>query len=255
MNEKIKNALGLSIITMLIVVTVSIIVGVYTFTQAVDPSSYRSFSVNGKGEINTIPDIASLSFSIITEGGMNIEKLQKENSEKMNKILEKAKQRGIDKKDIKTTSYQVTPRYTRSRCIFGKECPPSEITGYTVRQSVTLKIRDFDILGALLTDATSAVANSISGPYFKIEDEEGAKSDAREKAIAKAKEKAESMAKAGGFRLGRLLSIQEGGNYPKPIFMARGIESAAVDEAKSIPTIEPGSQEVTVSVTLTYEIK
>ncbi len=254
MNEKIKNALGISIITTLIVIIVSIIVVVYTFTQVVDPSSNRNFSVSGKGEINTIPDVATLSFSIITEGGINIEKLQKENSEKMNKILEKAKQRGVDKKDIKTTNYQVTPRYSYSRCNFGETCPPSKITGYTVRQSISLKIRNFDIIGTLLTDAASVGINSVSGPYFKVENEENAKNDAREKAIARAKEKAEAMAKAGGFRLGRLISIREGGNYsPEPYLRAGGAESISIQ--KTTPTIEPGSQDVTVNITLTYEIK
>lgn len=255
MNEKIKDALGVSIIATLVVITLSIIVGVYTFTQSVDPFSYRTFSVVGKGEINTVPDIAQLTFSVLTEGGKEVEKLQKENSEKMNGLLEKTEQRGVAKEDIKTTNYQISPRYSSFRCKFGEECPPSEIIGYTVRQTVTVKVRDFDILGALLTDAISAGVNSISGPYFKVEDEERAKSEAREEAIAEAKEKAKAMAKAGGFRLGKLLSIQERG--VQPIYMARemGEMMIAADESAPAPKIEPGSQEITASVTLTYRIK
>ena len=81
--------------------------------------------------------------------------------------------------------------------------------------------------------------------------------EARAEAVSKAKTKAEALADAAGFRLGRLLSIDEGG--PGPIFekYGRGGDLAYATAAASAPapTIEPGSQEVLVALTLRYEIK
>ncbi|MFC1720983.1 SIMPL domain-containing protein [Patescibacteria group bacterium] len=257
MNEKIKNTLGISIIATLAMVIITLIAGVYAINQSVDPSAGRTFSVNAEGEVQTTPDVANFSFSVITEGGLEVETLQQENTKKMNSIIEAVKARGIDAEDIKTTNYSVSPRYSAYyRCITAP-CDPREIIGYTVTQNVAVKVRDFAVIGALLTDITESGANNVYGPNFAIDDLTQAQNDAREVAIAKAKEKAQQMAKAGGFRLGKLISISEGGGYTPQFarsFMAMD-ESVGIGGGIEAPVIEPGSQDVKINITLTFEIK
>ncbi len=255
MDKKIKNYLGIAIIAALAVAVLSGAVYVYFYSKASQPTSYRSFSVSGDGKAVAVPDIAQFSFSVITEGNLNIANLQKINTEKMNKIIEFVKSKQIDSKDITTQSYSIYPRYQYYNCNKTTGvCPPAEIVGYTVSQSVLVKIRDFAKIGDLLSGTVANGANSVSELSFTIDDPTSVQNEARAEAIAKAKDKAKSIAKAGGFRLGKLISIQEGGAaYPMYVERAYGIGGGA--ETAPAPTIEPGSQEVSISITLTYEIK
>ncbi len=261
MNEKIKNYLGITGTFALTALTILLVVGIYatyTLSKGSNPTEYRSFSVSASGKINTTPDIAKLNISVITEGGKDIDKLQKENSLKIKKIVAFIKEQKIDDKDIQTTNYNLTPRYTNYQCSFRNTdpCPSSEISGYTVRTNIKINVRDFEKLGVIISGATENGANTISGPNFSIENPEKANSEARSKAIEKANKKAKEMARSGGFRLGKLLSIQEGGGYYPAIMRSDSFSTNSLRVSKeSLPVIEPGSQDVTVNITLRYSIK
>jgi len=258
MNEKIKNALGISIIATLVMFIITLVVAVTAISNAIDPASNRTFSVSAEGEVQTAPDVANFSFAVITEGGKDVEALQKENTEKMNSIIEAVKAHGINDEDIKTTNYSVTPKYTQYYRCMKAPCPAREIVGYTITQNVAVKVRDFSVIGALLSDITKAGANNIYGPNFAIDDLTQAQNDAREVAIKKAKEKAKQMAKAGGFKLGKLISINESGRY-YPMYGRATMSIDSIDEGLAVkgsaPVIEPGSKDVKVNITLTFEIK
>lgn len=257
MSEKIKNYLGIAIIIVVLVFAYATISYVSTYSKSIEPSSFRSFSVSGEGKIVAIPDVAQFTFSVIDQGGLNIADLQKKNTQKTNNAIEFLKSNNIEEKDIKTQSYNLTPRYQYFSCPrdVSAPCPPPEIVGYTVTQTVLVKIRDFNKIGNVLAGVIENGANSVSQLSFTIDDPTSLENQARTEAIAKAKEKAKLVAKAGGFSLGRLLSIEEG-FVPGPIF-AKGIggDFGVGTEALPPPTIEPGSQEITVNVTLKYEIE
>lgn len=256
MDKKIKNYLGIAIIIVIFVFALVAIKFVSSYSRSIEPSSFRSFSVSGEGKVVAIPDVAQFTFSVITEGDTDIAKLQKENTEKVNKAIKFLKSNDIETKDIKTQSYNLQPRYQYS-CppVFGERrtCSPPEIVGYTITQTVSVKVRDFDKIGKVLAGAIENGANSVSQLSFTIDEPDTLQNQARVEAIEKAKEKAKAIAKAGDFSLGRLLSIEEG-SYPSPIFRAeaKGIGGAG---DMSVPTIEPGSQEITVNVILTFEIE
>ncbi len=130
--------------------------------------------------------------------------------------------------------------------------------GYNVTQTVSVKARDFAKTGDLLAGAVSNGANSVSSLNFTVDDPTKLENEARAEAISKAKDKAQDIAKAGGFRLGRLLEISEGGGYPGPMPVLRFDEKVGYGggaEAAPAPVIEPGSHEVRVEVSLRYEIE
>lgn len=258
MNAIIKNILGVAFVIFLLANIGAVMQYVGVYEKSINPSSFRSFFVSGEGKAVGIPDIAQFSFMVITEGGKQIGALQQENAKKVNKAVEFVKAKAIDGKDIKTQSYNVQPRYQYFNCPRdGGACPPPEIVGYTITQSVLVKIRDFAKVGDLLSGVVEQGANSVSDLSFTIDDPTVVQNEARAEAIAKAKTKAMSLARAGGFQLGKLLSIEEGGVGQPPVYYA--MESAKYSMggggAVPSPSIEPGSQEMSVSVTLKYEMR
>lgn len=274
--DSIKSAMRIGILLAVLAAGYAAIVYAHAFSNSIQPSQFRSFSVSGEGEVVAVPDVGKFSFSVVSEGGKDLAKLQEENVGKMNKIIDAVKANGVDAKDIQTQQYSVEPRYQHYNCnptvIYqggttgsaavsssARPCPPPDIVGYTVRQSASVKIRDFEKAGDIISKTTDLGANSVSQLSFEVDDRAKFESEAREKAIAQAKEKAEKVAQAGGFRVGKLLSIDEG-YQPVPYYsrdtMAMGgaMMEKSMNQAAA-PTIEPGSQELKVTVNLRYEIK
>jgi len=227
-----------------------------SYDRVSTPSNFRSFTVQGDGKAVGVPDIASFSFEAITEGGTDISTLQSQNADKMNRVIDFVTKQGVDKKDITTAQYNIQPRYESSNCDYGsgKPCPPPSIVGYTVQQTVYVKIRDFKLISPLLSGVVTNGANTVSNLQFAIDDSTALENTARTAAIKKAQEKAESVAKAGGFKLGKLLEISE--SFSTPYYQPRMMDAMAVKSeiAAIAPTIETGSQEITINVSLKYEI-
>jgi len=227
------------------------------YSKSIQPNSFRSFSVSGEGKVISVPDVAKFTFSVITQGGKNLGELQKKNVGLMNEAIAYVKEQGVLEKDVKTESFSVEPRYQYYACRDGA-CPPSEIVGYTVTQTVGVKVRDFEKAGDILSGVVTNGANNVSGLQFTIDDPSTVMAKAREQAIQKAKEKANQIADAGGFSIGRLLGISEGGYQPMYDNYLRNAKVVNMSESAGsapMPSIEAGSQDVIVSVSLQYEIK
>ncbi len=262
MHNMVKNITAVAVVIVLFVLAWEGAQYVDSYSQSIQPSSFRSFSVSADGKEVGIPDVARFSFSVITEGGKDISVLQKENTEKVNKGLAFVKGNGVDSKDITTEQYSLEPRYQYYTCQAPekgdrKPCPPPEIVGYAIRQSVSVKIRDFTKIGDILSGVVKEGANSVSELRFMVDDPSALQDAARAKAIKKAQKRAELIAEAGGFQVGRLLSIDEGGYAPQYYNKAEmtGLGGGSDIMPASAPSIEPGSQEIGVNVTLRYEIK
>ena len=275
MDPQVKNRLAYVAMFALIMGSLALWGYVHVYSKSTEPSSFRSFSVSADGDAVAIPDVALFTFEIITEGGTDVADLQQENTQKTNDAIAFVKSKGVDAKDIATQGYTVEPRYQYFDCgptpvyyegggvsgmaVPGVDhpCPPSEIVGYTVRTVVSVKVRNFKEAGNILSGVVQNGANSVSGLQFTVDDSAIVENEARAEAITKAKEKAQALANAGDFRLGRLLSISEGGGvtpfYDKRLY-AEGM-GGDMPIAAPVPTIEPGSQEFHVMMTLTYEIR
>ncbi len=263
--EKIKNGLYAAIIIALLMGAYAAVNFVSAYSRSIQPSSFRSFAVSGEGKVTAIPDVAQFNFSVITQGGKDIAVIQKDNTNKVNNAIAFVKSKSVDSKDISTQNYSLDPQYQYYDCrtVYdaatgaAKPCPPPQIVGYTITQSVSVKIRDFSKIGDILSGVVQNGANSVSQLSFTIDSPDSIKDQARAEAIMKAKASAESVAKAGGFRLGQLLSIEEGGYIPQPVYSyaAKAMGLGGVANEAAAPSIEPGSQDVTVDVTLHYEIR
>lgn len=213
------------------------------------PDTINQITVTGTAKVNATPDVAVLNLGVISEGtAVNL--AQKGVTEKMNAIIASMKNDfNIQAKDIQTENFSINPKYDWTD---GKQ----RIIGYIASQSVSVKVRDFNQTGDILAKATDLGANTVSGPNFQIDDMEKVKADAREKAIAEAKNKAKTLADQVGIKLGRIVNFYEGGSEIPNVMYARSDMALGVSEMKAIaPTIEPGSQDVQLTVSISYEIK
>ncbi len=249
-----------------------LIVGILTFfvvemilqSKTVDQQNVNQITVSGEGKVYAKPDVALVSLGVTTQA-KTVADVTKNNTDKMNAVIEAVKNLGVDEKDIQTTNYNLTPVYENYAVPLPMTYPSissgvirtgSAVTGYKLEQDVEVKIRDFTKIGDVLSQATAKGANLAGDLQFTIDDPEQFKEQARAKAIEQAKTNAENLAKESGIKLGKIINIYE--NYsPYPVkydSMALGMGVAA-PEASVSPTIQPGQQEIDITINLTYQVK
>lgn len=230
----------------------------------------NTISFNGEGKIFAKPDIAVVSFSILTEA-ITSKKAQDDNSAKSEKVVKFLKDQDIDDKDIKTTGYNVYPQYSYPRPLplgipagegtAGSAYPeyyPSnpKITGYQVNQSFEVKVRDLEKISTVLDGLVTAGANQVNNLGLQVDDIEKVTDEARKLAIEDAKKKAKELRKQLGIRLGKIVNYYEGGNYPiyyRSEAMDMGIGGKG--GGGPMPSIPAGENEIVINITLTYQIK
>lgn len=224
----------------------------YTYTGPV------VINVTGTGEAVAVPDIATFNFSVRAEAD-TATAAQDASATAMNAILAYLAEAGVEDKDIKTSNYNVNPVYDWSRpvCIASGYCPPGEQTlrGYEANQTVTVKVRDTEKAGELISGVGARGATNVSGLQFTVDDEEATKAEAREKAIVDARAKAEKLANDLGMRIVRMTGFWEN-EYPQPYYGGYGMaESAVMSKDAVAPSLPSGENSVTVQVNLSFEVK
>lgn len=216
----------------------------------------NTMTVTAEGKVKAVPDMATINLGVVTQGPSSAA-VQDESSKKVNKIIDFVKQQGVSKDDISTSQFNIYPQYNYKD---GK----NDIVGYEARQTIVVQVKGVDkstqVLAKILADSTQAGANEISGVSLGFDDPDNLKQTARAQAIEKAKARAEELAKVSGLSLGRVVSVSQAGtgdSGPMPYYGGYGMGGGGSDAvAKSIsPNIEPGSQDVTESMTLTFEVK
>jgi hypothetical protein len=217
----------------------------------------NTINVSGEGEVFAVADIAEFSFSVVEERG-TVDEAQKIGAQKVNAILDFLKDSEIKEKDIKTTNYNVYPRYdyVRKNCVNGF-CPEGErvLKGFEVSQSISVKVRDTEDAGTILSGVGEREATNISGLSFTIDDEEDLQDEARKQAIEDAQEKAKQLAKDLGVKLVRVVNFSEFGSQPQ--YKTFGIAEVAMmsDAGGGVPEIPVGENKITSNVSITYEIR
>lgn len=224
-----------------------------------------TIQVEGEGEVMSRPDVATFSFSVMAEAETP-DAAQQQSAEAINVITEYLKGEGIEEADIKTLYYNLYPKYEYVRETTSASAPAidrgyypanQELVGYTVDQTIEVKVRETEKAGDLIAGAGERGATNISGLRFTIDDESDLMAEAREMAIADAKEKAEKLAEDLDVRIIRLVSFWEDGNgrYPEP-YGYGGDMAMESSVAKSVsPSVPSGENTITARVHITYEIR
>ncbi|HEV7275184.1 MAG TPA: SIMPL domain-containing protein [Devosiaceae bacterium] len=221
--------------------------------QAADDGS-GTIAIEGRGEVMAAPDTALITSGVTTQGPTAREALDA-NSAAMTELLQTLKEAGIESRDIQTSGFSVHPNYvyTDARDENGYTLPP-KIDGYQVSNTVTVRVRQLDALGAVLDQAVTVGANTINGISFSVADPAALLDEARSKAFEDARRRATLYAELAEVELGNIHRIEEsqlqGG--PQPYQMQTAMYDRA--EAASVP-VEAGELTFPVTVTVTWELE
>lgn len=237
-----------------LIVILSLFVFLFIYTKIAGPipfsvnsvttSKSDTFYVSGEGRAAVKPDIAVVSIGIQANGA-TVREAQDRINTVINRVSSAVKELGTSENDIRTTNYNISPNYD-----FREET--QRIIGYNSNTNLSIKIRDIDKVNSVIDAATVNGANQVGGVTFEIDDRSKAENEAREKAVAEAKKKAEDASRIAGFRLGRIINYLENFDRgPIPVPLREGALEVAQDASTKI---EPGISEVVVNVTLSYEI-
>jgi uncharacterized protein YggE len=210
----------------------------------------HTISVTGTGRVVISPDVADLRVGV-SVSRPTVKAAREAAAESMTKVVAALKKLGIADADIQTTILSLQPVYD-----YSTNSNPPRLTGYQLQNAVAVTVRNLDKVGDAIDDSLAAGATTFDGVSFRVEDPAKAEAQAREAAMAQAKSKAETLAKGAGVSLAGVASISEtAAPTPWPVYYARdAIGGAAPD--KSVPTpVQPGTNEVMVTVAVSYLIR
>jgi uncharacterized protein len=220
-------------------------VGPATMSHAEDQRLPRTVSVSATGTAVAEPDQAAISTGVIAEGDTARAALSA-NTVLMSKLIDGLKAAGIAAKDIKTTSFNVSPRYQNY-----KDGRPATINGYQVHNQVRILVRAIDTLGQVLDTAVTLGANQLGGIEFLVSGAETLKDEARKVAMANALRRAKLFAATAGAEVGEVVAIAE--EMAAPIGRS-GVVTRGLMSAEAVP-IERGTQTLEVRVNVTWALK
>lgn len=207
----------------------------------------RTISVTGTGKVAAPPDMATIQTGVVTQADTARAALAA-NNEAMRKILDVLQQHGIADKDVQTSNFNVHPVYRQDP----QRRHEPEVTGYRVQNQVRVKVRNLPKLGDVLDALVEAGSNQVSGISFDVDDSSGILNQARSRAIADAKTRAQVYAQAAGVKMGRVLAISEQPpQMPRPMPMRMAMQAEA---AASVP-VATGEQDFQVTVYVEYELE
>jgi hypothetical protein len=211
-------------------------------------SQQEGIWVAGTGEVFVVPDIVNLRLGIeATE--ISVAEAETQATEAMNEVMAVLTDSGVVEKDIQTQYFSIR-QVTR----WDREKEQEVVVGYRVTNMVTAKIRDVDKVGSIIDAVAEAGGDftRIDSIDFSIDDPSAYYQEAREEAIAEAKDKAEQLAKLAGVKLGKPTYISEGMQV-SPIYPR--VTTEAVGEVP-VPTtpISPGETEISLTVQVGYAI-
>ena len=207
--------------------------------QSAEEEPPVGLTVTGTGSVRTVPDRASFSFGVQSEGATARAALTA-NTAAAKKVVDAIRAAGVAAADLQTSQVSLSPRSNEMG---------TEIVGYTAFTTVTATIRELGRVGAVVDTAVDAGANTLSGPSLTRGDTDALYRQALRAAYTDAREKAETLAAASGRTLGNVTAIVEGAQGSVPVPLA-----AAQDAARSSVEIAPGTQSIDASVSVTFAL-
>lgn len=249
-----KNIVMAIVIIISLFVVVKIAKDMKEFKYIGDNAVRNSITVAGKGELMVKPDIANISFSITAED-MDVSKASDVVNKNMAEVIASLKANGVSEKDIKTTDYNIYPRYDYVKDVSMYYSGKQVLAGYSVTQSIDLKIRDLSKTGKIITELGKLKVTNMSGLTFTNDKYDDLVKQAREDAIKQARAEAKKLARSLDVDLGEIISFSDNNN--SPIYYARDMMKSSalgmgVPEAAVVPT---GENKIVSNVSITYEIK
>ncbi len=205
-------------------------------------------SVVGEGKVDVVPDTAYVDVGLFVENIQTADLAQKQITEKNNELIKAMKELGVADSDMKTSNFSVNPNYVYDG---GR----NRATGYNGNVTLTVKTKDTSLAARIMETATKVGANQIQGTRFTVDEPEKYREEARDKAIANAKEQAEKLASSLGISLGQITNIVESspGMVSPYMYADKAMAQGMGGGNAASPELQPGQQTITSTVTLYFE--
>lgn len=254
--------IGKAFLGLIGVLTILFAIQIVSNLRGSNSDEYNTITVTGEGDAFAVPDTAEISFSVRNDAKV-LSDAQKVVSEKVAQTLALLKVQEIPEKDIKTESYTSYPKYdyeTKQVSCMAIGCPTPQpstpvIVGYEVSQMITVKIKNTEKVSAVLEGLAKIGVSDMSGPNFTVGDEDALNDEARKIAIEDAKSKAKTLAKELDVRLVEIVSFNEDGATPYPMYYAKAGMADSVESGAFAPELPKGENKITSRVTITYKIR
>ena len=215
----------------------------------------RTVSASATGVVMEVPDMAQITFGIVTNGE-KADAAQAENTEKVNQVIATLKGMGVEDKSIQTSGYSISPQYDYDNLDVNKQ---PKLTGYQVRTTLQVSDQKIADAGKILSESVKAGVNNVEGVVYTCSTYDEKYEEALQKAVKAARKKADDLAKAEGASAGKVVSISEGYQDLSARYQSSDIGAAyetadAVQNASSIPDLSAGTLQIQAEVSVTYEL-
>ncbi|MGO5292460.1 SIMPL domain-containing protein [Porcincola sp. LCP21S3_C12] len=216
----------------------------------------RTVSASATGVVMEVPDMAQITFGIVTNGE-KADAAQSENTEKVNQVIETLKGMGVDEKSIQTSGYSISPQYDYDNLDADKQ---PKLTGYEVRTTLQVSDQKIADAGKILSESVKSGVNDVEGVVYTCSTYDEKYEEALQEAVKAARKKADVLAKAEGASAGKAVSISEGYQDLSARYQSSDIgavykeTAAAAQDASSIPDLSAGTLQIKAEVSVTYEL-
>ncbi|HST25012.1 MAG TPA: SIMPL domain-containing protein [Gaiellaceae bacterium] len=197
----------------------------------------KSITVTGSGSVTAVPTQAQFAFGVSTRGTTAAGALASDSTQ-MRKLIDALKAAGIPAASIQTSQVSLSPQTSNDG---------NTIVGYEASNSVSVTIASIANAGAIVDTAVGAGANQVDGPNLTVADQSALYDKALKDAVADARTKADALASASGLTVGAVTTVEEQTGSPTPV------QFSADAAAPSATPIEAGSQQITATVTVTFD--
>ncbi len=252
MNNKLISVVGISLAALVLLA-----VGAFGFSLSADKATTGIVSqqnvgvwVTGTGEVTVVPDIAVLNLGVYVQME-TLEAAQAQAAESMAAIMAVLESYNINEKDIQTSNYSVSPVWTWT------DDGQRTLDGYSVSNTVTVKVRNTDDAGSIIDDVVDAGGEYtvINGISFTVDDTEAYYTEARAKAIANAIAKATQIAELTGVTLGDPNYIVDNSSNNGSIYYYPAYDSSEWKAGGQEPTrISTGEVKISTSIQIVFDI-
>jgi uncharacterized protein YggE len=207
----------------------------------------RIVTVAGQGEVKVKPDMATITTGVSSDAPTARAALAKNNAA-MTAVIKALRAAGISEDEIQTSNFSVSPIYGSPQP--GQPATP-KVMAYQVSNQVSARVLDLPRLGTTLDALVQAGSNQIGGISFDVKDPAAAISEARRKAVADARARAELYAQAANASVGSVIQISEVSTSP---VMPVSFRMAEMSSAAAVP-ISAGQSNLAASITVTFELR
>ena len=241
MSKRLKNAL---IAGGLVIALAIAFVSTLPQSASAEEAEQRLISVTGEAELQVKPDVATLNFGMENTAA-DAQTAQRENSLKMNAIIDALHASGISKDDIQTSNFNLSPVYEWQ----GEKTQQQVLVGYRCNNTVTVRLKDLSKVGSVIDAATTAGATNVHGISFGLQNPDAYRPTILSAAVNDAKAKADIMAKAAGYSVTGVQKMSDGYTTVESVRESVGYGKVMMDT--SVP-IEAGTVTIRASVRIDY---